>query len=638
MSQNKQPRTLRDPLDDRRTLASTIRPGSVYTYDAARPGYVDRPYGAGREMESLAQALSQFDRTLIPYLERRADAAVEKDAATGLDMFTQNPDLEKNRKDWKQLVESDPDTYAPLSPWIQKGYEQARLQALALEYEKLLSDTFTESGLNNEHDPAKLQAFVTDFDKSFRKGANLDSYEDKILLAKNFTLLSARAREGLFSRHSSQLAQQHEANLGMQSHALALKMVENALDPDLNGGVRDFADATRSGENLALIGSIVAGQVQNATEHGFRNANAPALASEMVFSLADKHGEEVLTLLDSLEINGVKLASLPDVARKREQREDRLVEKRRAATRWYWAVQEQQRKEAERAVPGQVLAMLEKQEPITIASLKEAGVPSYLIHDHLKIANNLMEAEYSSLDNNPKSGETKAKALILAKTGRLGLSQVLEAGRVFGPATRKELVVAYDTASKAENTQLTATLREGSGKLFSFFAKMPPDSYGDFLITDDQVTSAQRRGMEAAQAFIDNYERALEEAQAANKGPLSSVQLLRLNTQVRQQTFKDMSELFRAEIEEEAAKAEDTGTSPTRQAATPEQLRPFVQKIASTPVSVSPELRAQLDALYALDPELAQFETTYLNDPDALKEALDILNLPSTTPTEDPLD
>lgn len=342
MAQQNNAKTVRERVDSRRGLQATVRPAT--TYDNARGGYVERPFGAGRDMQALAGALSQFDRSLGGFLDQKLDKQIEEGAAKGQVTFAENPSENKNMQDWKAFTEANPQ-YTNENPWVKKGYEQARLQALGLDYEKGLNDAFVQSGLVNEKDQKNVDTFFQDYDKTFREQAGIDQYEDKIMLASNFTKLTSTAKQGLYSRHSQFLQSQNEDMLGQQYADVTVKSIDNMFDPAINGRTRFLSDPNQREDNLNLIALTVMENVKAATDKGYRNAKAPELAAQMIFTAADKaENADILEALDLVRINGVTLSSLPGVAAKMEQREQQRIEKQRADTRWWWAQQERQEK------------------------------------------------------------------------------------------------------------------------------------------------------------------------------------------------------------------------------------------------------------------------------------------------------
>lgn len=619
MARNNEPRTQRERLDTRRGLQAAARPQA--TYDNARPAYAERPYGAGNEMESLARSLSQFDRSLGGFLEQRLDKQIEEGVAQGMVLFSENPDDNKNMKDWKALTESDPDKYAALNPYVKKGYEQARLKSLGLDYEKSLNDAFIESGLNNERDMDKVNAFFTEFDKSFREQAGLDKYEDKITLAQNYTALTAAAKDGLYKRHTAALMEQNESLLGQQHLDVAVKALENSFDPNVNGKTRFLGDPHQEETNLALMASTIMNEVQQATAKGYRNAKAPELAAAMVFTAAEKmESTKVLKVLDSITINGVALSNMPGVAAQRERLEQAELEKRLADTRWGWAQEEHRLKQEERSLPSVMLQFMQSGAPATVENLKQAGMPDRLILPAMTLANAYQEGQTKAVNTNPNTLEERARLLTKAKMGIMHYNEVLNAFRTYGPTEGEQILQAYIDADKDENKALASAMKEGAGKLFSLFSRMPKDDALSFMEMDqnqqDSLNQFQRNGLEAMTVFTDRLQVAYNQALLENKGsPLSAVQLTSLSYTVQAEVTKELQGRF--------APMEETPTVPPAQApaapAAPAKPAPVKPQQGAT-FTLSPEMRESMEQLFKLKPETAKYREMFENDPTALQD------------------
>lgn len=68
-------------------------------------------------MEILARSLSRLDSSLVPALERINDRNIERAVTQGAELYAQNTDLDKNRKNWKDFVEENPQD-SPYNPYL----------------------------------------------------------------------------------------------------------------------------------------------------------------------------------------------------------------------------------------------------------------------------------------------------------------------------------------------------------------------------------------------------------------------------------------------------------------------------------------------------------------------------------------
>ena len=166
-AQSSQP-TIKNNLKSNAQLQPTIRSNSAYSYDEARAGYVERPYGVGSQWEQLARSLGQWDNTLLPFLQNRLDAKIERKASEAQVKFESWDEQNKNRADWKTFIEAHPE-YQGDNPWAKIGFEKARLKGLGLDVNKYLNDRFSQSALVNETDMSKVNNQLSEWLKEYRK-------------------------------------------------------------------------------------------------------------------------------------------------------------------------------------------------------------------------------------------------------------------------------------------------------------------------------------------------------------------------------------------------------------------------------------------------------------------------------------
>lgn len=560
MAQQNNAKTVRERVDSRRGLQATVRPAT--TYDNARGGYVERPFGAGRDMQALAGALSQFDRSLGGFLDQKLDKQIEEGAAKGQVTFAENPSENKNMQDWKAFTEANPQ-YTNENPWVKKGYEQARLQALGLDYEKGLNDAFVQSGLVNEKDQKNVDTFFQDYDKTFREQAGIDQYEDKIMLASNFTKLTSTAKQGLYSRHSQFLQSQNEDMLGQQYADVTVKSIDNMFDPAINGRTRFLSDPNQREDNLNLIALTVMENVKAATDKGYRNAKAPELAAQMIFTAADKaENADILEALDLVRINGVTLSSLPGVAAKMEQREQQRIEKQRADTRWWWAQQERQEKLEEKQTFNLTYTFSQSGLPATEDNIRQwekdtdVQIPRRLMGQFMKGVNEIHSTRENAVKLSPLVREELTDLRMRLRTGqavsgREAVNASIQTGDDY-------YVNAYTDSDNDENKARAEDMKEVGSSVWSMFTKADEEAIS-FTGDTSQLETSQRLGMEARQLVQDKLELAFEDFERDNKGVKPShVQRLHMKRTAVNEVYNEVRE--KQAIEEAQAAQESTRT------------------------------------------------------------------------------
>ena len=250
---NKEQKTIKQDLEKAAQLRPTIQSGGLNSYAFAREGHVERDRMAGGNWGRLAASLSSFDSSLSSALLRKADKDINEGAARGAVEFSENPDVEKNMKDWAQVVAADPDKYGSLSPYVRIGYEKARMKANAIAFDADIKEFYNTSNLVNEQDPEKINAAFQKFRSEWIAGKGLDKYEDKLLLAENFTALTARSVAGVMDNHVRQRESQRLEMLEQQVFENMASEVKNLQNIGIGGASlnvprerRNFVDSVVS--------------------------------------------------------------------------------------------------------------------------------------------------------------------------------------------------------------------------------------------------------------------------------------------------------------------------------------------------------------------------------------------------------
>lgn len=517
-SRSSQP-TIRQALQRTPGLNPGIRASGLYSYTEARPSYIDRDRTVGANMEILARSLSRLDNSLVPALERINDRNIERAITRGAELYAQNDDLEKNRKNWKDFVEKNPQS-SPYNPWLQMGYEQARLKSLAVDEAKAMEDAFVQSGMVNETDQKKVKEWLDNFAIQFRRDNFLDTYEDKLTLAENFSANEFKTKAGMLARHSQYVARQNEGRAMQQFSELAAKQIDVTFDPSLGG--RMFGVNAADAQQLA---DIIMFNGQTALAHGVLNTNAAEMYTRMVFDAYERldRNPAALKALDLVKTpDGVTLSSLPGVAEKVNTLQRQRLEQARADQRHYWAVEERQKKLAMEHWAGQGV-MEWGSKPPTKENMDAAGVPVWYQPTFARAVNSFNKSMQEGQRLAPASQTALTTMHILASTGQLTHEDVIAYGTIYGADKAQEL---YDTNKKAqdeENNALTSFLKDIGGAAFGMFSRtkdkgfdLKPLAFG----YDPDLSEEQKIGLRANELAISLTQRKVEEYRASHKGAM----------------------------------------------------------------------------------------------------------------------
>ena len=325
VKQSSQP-TIRKQLESVVHFRPTINSGSLSSFTGAYPGKVERPVGTGAQLKNLANSLSVFDKSLSGYLEKRLDKQVEEEAAQGFNIFNENASPTKNQMDWKQHIEAYPE-HAGLSPYVQRGYEKARLNTLALDFQNRAAEYAYTSGLINEKDPGKRSQALDKFEAEYRKQAGLDGYENNLFLAEHYSAHIGQAKQAILGGLSKVQVEQNQALLKQNSLALMTKEAQTLFHPLVGG--RSFDNPDTCAAVRAELGSKLMNVARDASNNGLMDSDVRGLLLDALYNITDSFdekgdydsGDEVIALADELTINGVPLSASLGFAKKKETRE-----------------------------------------------------------------------------------------------------------------------------------------------------------------------------------------------------------------------------------------------------------------------------------------------------------------------------
>ena len=519
-SRSSQP-TIRERLNAAPGLNPAIRPSSIYTYDEARPGYVERDHFAGNEMGRLARSLAAIDSSLIPVMEKYQDRKIEEAITKGGELFAQNEALDKNRTNWKDYIEANPQ-HSPYNPYLQIGYEKARLKSLAMDQNKAMEDAFVQSGMVNERDQGKVNKWIQEFCQGYRKDNHLDSYEDRLTLAEAYSAEEFKSRASLLNKHSHYLQSQNEALAMQQFSELALKEIEAAFDPARGGSL--FGDPATSQQDMQKLVGIIGARTQEALNNGVLNANAGDMIFKTVLSTYEHLGRNpnVLKALDHIRTpDGVTISALPGVAEKLHNLEQARIEERRASERHWWAQQDRARKmEKERFEGVEVIEWSKKGLAPTTKNMDDFGVPKHMQVMFAAAVNKWNQAQYTGQKEAPFNQRELLGYQILADRGEIPDYQLADLAPLLGFNEAKDLYDRNSKARKEEEATFTSALKSTMDSAYSKFSRDKKDLMdGVQALTfgfSSGLTKEQQIGLEAAQLASAKMQMARSEFIAKN--------------------------------------------------------------------------------------------------------------------------
>ncbi len=512
-------------------LTPTVRAGYADSYQHTRPGEVGFDRQAGASMGSLARSLALFDRTLMPVLEQRMDSKIERDVAAGRVRFSENVDENKNRMDWKEAAEKNPEL-GSFNPYLARGYEEARLESMGLAADKNVKDKFEQSGLKNSTDPQAVAAWTEEAYAKERQSMGLAAYPDKLLMAKHYTQLEARSKANLLSTHSQYVRAQQEDLTAQQYTSLSLEHLRAMTDPVRGGG--DVNDPHRRESILGQFSATVALNVQRATENGVSNKKAPEMAANAFFTAY--HETKNTAYLDAMKnfpVNGSPLSSYPGITQKVEALKRQNVEEYRADQRWAIYKENQRIQMEQRKIPGVVYTFVQDnpERAPTSQDMDALGISKDNRILFLQNYNKLREATYESYDNSPETRETQASIQLSVAMGLMGPEEVMPY-YVAGGSSWKGIYEGAIKNTTDEGKLFNESLSKEMKSVFGLYSRRTGDDLDSAfnelsMMTQGGIPKAKLvdmlgEGAAAALTFYDVYTH-LWKAEKQKSGKVDSV-------------------------------------------------------------------------------------------------------------------
>ncbi len=557
-AQSSQP-TVRQALSAGGQLQSPIRAGGLYSYDEARAGYVGRA-AADVSLGNLVASLSHLDSSLMRNFQAVMDRKIERDVAAGRVAFEENRGENKNRLDWKAASEANPELQK-LNPYAVRGYEEARQQSLA-HADNIEAATFAFTTLLNEKDPRAREEKLNDFYAAQRAANGMEGYQDKLLLAQNYTAIAAQGKMRLLAGLEERQAQQRIQDLALQHADLAVKELESLSHPAL-GGI-DLDDPEQEETNSGTIIGVVSRQMRNASLNGVPDSKIPELTLDTYLTAYRKSGNTLyLEAAKRQEINGKKLINMPGVADKLEAIDRERLTRARADWQFARTVEAENIKKAERGMSGLIYTAVRDGKAVDDAFLAASGIPEFMRADALLKAGQYADWQQKARLASPAGRDRAVAANSLA---RMGLMSVNEAGKYYAETGDKG---PLDLALKAEDEeyQLRAKmLKEGANKMFQMFGKTRGESDISTIFNNiEAMDTLGRQGYEASLVFIANYDAAFEKFKEKKQRLPNEMEATSLSLAVQADTQKQMSAYF-ASVGEAEMTGQPVPPSPRAQA------------------------------------------------------------------------
>lgn len=509
-----------EKLREQGGLQSTIRSEALYSFDEARPGYVERPDDLySNPWMQLSKALAGFDQPLSELHRKQQEKEIEQSLAEGDTRFTNSAidPTTGNRLAWKEYVEQNPDA-AGLNPWVRKGYETARMRSLGLDFKAQLQDAYSKNGLMNETDQAKVSQFVDQFERDFRKKHGLDDYDDKVILAENYTKEALEGRAAILNRHIKDFAEENLKRVTQEFTQLTSKQLSSIVDnPNVN-----FTDPdVREKVIIPQIQEAIQRISQEAASYGVLNSDVPgiifkALAAEATERGYEDGGDDLLEIAKNLDFGQGKLGDIPeykDFITKAEKQMEAQEEQDRL----------KREREQEKALTDVMVDAAINGKYYNAEQLRSKGVPAHMVPAILSKINSIQNSREINESYGQWGVDKRTSFLNLqlkAARGELTDADLRSAVRVYGKEVDRLLTLHLNSES-THDTLVARTIGGAQNQVFQLVTgkkdgdlnNLSQDQYGDPKI---------QRGLEAASEVMFTLKNKIEKETGGGKGELSA--------------------------------------------------------------------------------------------------------------------
>jgi hypothetical protein len=606
-----------EKLREREGLQSTIRSESLYSYDEARPGYVERPDDLySNPWMQLSRSLAGFDQPLSELHRKQQEKEIERGLAEGDTLFT-NSEADPttgNRLAWKEFVEKNPNM-AGLNPWVQKGYETARMRSLGLDFKAQLQEAYTKNGLMNETDQAKVSQFVDQFEREFRKKHGLDVYDDKVILAENYTKNTLEGRAAILNRHTNDFAAENLKRVTQEYTQLASKQFAAIVDnPDINLMDPD----AREQVIIPQIQEAIQRITQEAASYGVLNSDVPgiifkAISAEAVERGYEDGGRELLEIAKNLDFGVGKLGDIPEYkdwftktekVMDDQEEQDRLKRER-----------EQEKAQADAAVTAAIDGVYFNAEQLRAKGIAPHKIPG-ILGSIESIKNKRLNDAYNINQWSPEKVLQYEMDKLKASRGQVTDADLREFAYRYGP-NLSQITSLMRTSENAQDTMTARSVGSAQSQVFKLTTGKKVDDL-DAMSGDQLGNPIIQRGLEAMKEVSFLLDEKIRKETGDGKGELTASRAEFLTMEAVEEVLKkEKYQIYAPDSEKpqhgavntnptttpqqiqqaQAQLMNDAGKKPLFGIASGDEWEQAVDEMLTSSDPTSSRLRQQMDAL-----------------------------------------
>lgn len=555
-------------------LQPTIRSQALYSYNEARPGYVESPddFYSNPWMQ-LSKALAEFNKPLSELHRKQQEKEIEQSLAEGEERFTNSAadPTTGNRLAWKEYVERNPEA-AGLNPWVRKGYETARMRSLGLDFKAQLQDAYTKNGLMNETNQAKVGQFIDQFEQDFRKKHGLDGYDDKVILAENFTKEAMKGRAAVLNRHIKDFAEENLKRVTQEFTQLTSKQLSSIIDnPNLNFMDPDVQEKVIIPQIQEAIQRIS----QEAASYGVLNSDVPgiifkAIAAEATERGYEGGGDELLDIASKLDFGQGKLGDIPKYkdfitkAKKQmeaQEEQDRLKRER----------------EQEKALTDIMIDTAINGKYYNAEQLRAKGVPPHMIPSMLSKINSIQSSNESYGQWGVEKRTSFLDLQLKAARGELTDADLRNAVRVYGKEVDR--LLSLHLSSETSHDKLVArTIGDAQNRAFRLVTGKKDDDLN--RLTLDQYGDPKiQLGLEAASEVMFTLKNKIDKETGGGKGELSAARAEFLAMEALEEVLKKDKYGIYAKSEKDVPAPHIQQPQPLKPTQSPSEVTARIQSI-----------------------------------------------------------
>lgn len=536
-----------EKLQERGGLQATVNSGGMYSYDEARPAYVERPDDLrSNPWMQLSSALQDFDAPLGDYIKKKQEDEMEYGIAQAGDIFKQygTDPTTGNKLAWKEVIEKHPEL-AGKNPWLEKGYESARLQALGLDFKAQLQDAYTQSGLINERDVNKIGQFVDKFEQDFRKAQGLHEYPDKVTLGETFSKAAYEAKNGIFNRHVEDMERQNLARTREQYGSLMSKELAGIIDdPNINLSDPNTMDTVVVPRLIASAQRIA----QEASLHGLPTHEAKdmvfkALAAEATERGYKDGGDDLLEVIAELDFGQGRLGDDPTIKDWISKTETQFTNQQKADENQKRIEEERAEADNYKAALDRAAVLADKGQNVTLEMVKGWGVRPQYWDNVMSSADALRKAKEESSDvkmSGPVMG-AYLQALEDISKGRKGSDWVMKNYGQFPRSYAEKLMNVALSEDKSADAEMSTAMNSSVGRVWKQITKTDPEDM-DMLSGAAAAAGTNpllQRGYEAVENYMVEFNARYDDLKEKKGRNLSQYEISKLSREVERDILKE---------------------------------------------------------------------------------------------------